>query len=64
MYRILCGLVLSALYLDCASTSQAEGRTAGGTRAAGAKVETKYKWVNVTRKAAYAPRDGAGALVF
>jgi len=23
-----------------------------------------YKWVNVTNKAAYAPRDGAGALVF
>ena len=26
--------------------------------------EPKYKWVNVTNEAAYAPRDGAGALVF
>ena len=24
----------------------------------------EYQWVNVTQKAAYAPRDGAGALVF
>ena len=24
----------------------------------------RYRWVNVTNDAAYAPRDGAGALVF
>ncbi len=26
--------------------------------------EPRYEWVNVTNAAAYAPRDGAGALVF
>ena len=26
--------------------------------------EPEYRWVNVTNEAAYAPRDGAGALVF
>ena len=26
--------------------------------------EPKYEWIKVTDKAAYAPRDGAGALVF
>ncbi|HZP80970.1 MAG TPA: hypothetical protein VFB21_04975, partial [Chthonomonadaceae bacterium] len=29
-----------------------------------ASQEGKYRWVNVTKKAAFAPRDGAGALVF
>ena len=24
----------------------------------------RYRWMNVTNEAAYAPRDGAGALVF
>ena len=24
----------------------------------------EYEWINVTEKAAFAPRDGAGALVF
>ena len=40
---------------------------AGATAAAVAAEKTDraaYKWVNVTNSAAYAPRDGAGALVF
>ncbi|MCA9133164.1 MAG: hypothetical protein KDA45_08415, partial [Planctomycetales bacterium] len=28
------------------------------------KQPAEYHWVNVTQTAAYAPRDGAGALVF
>lgn len=34
------------------------------TFAAGATAGPDYRWVNVTMKAAFAPRDGAGALVF
>ena len=30
----------------------------------GLSQEVSYKWINVTNSAAYAPRDGAGALVF
>ena len=29
-----------------------------------AKPAASYKWINITNSAAYAPRDGAGALVF
>jgi len=44
--------------------------TAGGDTAASAAFVVvpsqarTYRWTNVTRKAAFAPRDGAGALVF
>ncbi len=52
-------LVLALVFVSSAfgPTATAAGRAADG------KVPT-YKWINVTMKAAYAPRDGAGALVF
>ena len=33
-------------------------------RAPDARAESSYEWVNVTMTAAFAPRDGAGALSY
>ena len=75
MYRIMFWLVLAALCLGHTSTAHAQKKTtvekttAEKTTTAviqftSSQKVSNYKWVNVTQTAAYAPRDGAGALVF
>lgn len=46
------------------ATAEAQQKTAAATVSVSSKTAPNYKWINVTQKAAYAPRDGAGALVF
>jgi hypothetical protein len=50
MVGIIAAIIAATLLIFHAETCPAE--------------ETNCQWVNVTRNAAYAPRDGAGALVF
>ena len=63
MYRIMFWLVLAALCLGRASIGRGQERTTA-FQPTSSRTASHYKWVNVTPNAAYAPRDGAGALVF
>ncbi|MAD81119.1 MAG: hypothetical protein CMJ50_09795 [Planctomycetaceae bacterium] len=64
MYRIAFWLVLPALWLGHTCNTRAEQKSATSIQFVSSRKAVNYKWVNVTQKAAYAPRDGAGALVF
>lgn len=58
-------LVLPVLCLCNANATHAEKKTASTViQLTSFRKASEYQWVNVTQKAAYAPRDGAGALVF
>jgi len=63
MYKIMLWLVLLALCSDHTSTAPAQNKTTT-IQFTSSPAVSNYKWVNVTQTAAYAPRDGAGALVF
>ena len=58
--------VLPVLCIGLCSVAGGEqpGRIARAESEARSEDAPDYEWVNVTRNAAYAPRDGAGALVF
>ena len=72
-YRLTYRVLASVLCVGLCRMAHAENETAasiqvtspsrGETRCADSK-HPQYKWVEVTDKAAFAPRDGAGALVF
>ena len=64
MYRIVFWLVLPALCLGPTCNTRAEKKTTTQIHFVSSQKVVNYKWVNVTHEAAYAPRDGAGALVF
>ncbi len=50
--------------LSCSISLFADGQEGDTNLLVSLRKEPAYRWVNVTQKAAYAPRDGAGALVF
>ncbi len=75
----LCPVVACLLLLTAANQGPGQERVAGqGNRATigtgpvvtaavvgeACDVEPRYRWIQITNQAAYAPRDGAGALVF
>ena len=63
MKSLIAWLVIPVLFFCHTSAGHAEQKTAS-IKLTSARYVPKYQWINVTQKAAYAPRDGAGALVF
>lgn len=63
MFRITSRLALAAFLVAHTSTVFAQRQTSE-TQLTSAPAAPIYKWINVTTEAAYAQRDGAGALVF
>ncbi|TWU22880.1 Kelch motif protein [Novipirellula galeiformis] len=60
MFRTIPMCIACALFLTpLTNAAGSEPQTAASPDA-----KPQYQWVNVTQSAAYAPRDGAGALVF
>jgi len=69
MARIPLRFVLPIVLLNLVSAIWTRPVTAADEASPAVKVAStrqapRYQWINVTQQAAYAPRDGAGALVF